>query len=383
MTPRISLHTICVLAAALLAGSTSAAQQVGRTVVKRGTIAEDVYLGGGTVDLRADVTGDVVAAGGRVIIEQRVSGDVMAAGGMVDISADVLDDVRAAGGTVALRGAVTGDAVAAGGTVELGGGATVGGRAWLGGGEVAVAGRVGRRLKARAERIVISGTVEGSVDLSAEEIEILPTARIAGTLTYRSPREARIDPAAQIAGGITRAPLERPSRLGQVARRLIVIGALGVLGAALIVTFPAFAAGAARTLGDEPWKSLGLGAATLVGGPIAAGAFMVTVVGFALGMTTLVVWGVALVTGYLTGSLFVGQLVVSSLQRGAPPTSVGAWIGALVIGVLGVALLRLIPIAGGVLGLAVLLTGMGALALHTYRAWRSWRARGQAVGAEA
>jgi hypothetical protein len=87
-----------VLAAALLAGSTTAAQQIGQIVVKRGTITEDLYLGGGTVDVRADVTGEVVAAGGRVIIEQRVTGDVLAAGGTVDVAADVLDDVRAAGG---------------------------------------------------------------------------------------------------------------------------------------------------------------------------------------------------------------------------------------------------------------------------------------------
>ena len=383
MTRRVSLPSASVVAAALLVGSNIAAQQVGQIVVKRGTITEDLYLGGGTVDVRADVTGDVVAAGGRVIIEQRVSGDVIAAGGMVDVSAEVLDDVRAVGGTVTLRGPIKGDAIAAGGTVDLRGDATVGGRVWLSGGEVAVAGRVGTHLKAAAERIVISGTVEGNVDLTAERIEILPTARVTGTLTYRSPREARIDPAAQIAGGITRAPFQRPSRLNRVAGWLILVGALGVLGTALILMFPAFSAGAARTLGDEPWKSLGLGAATLVGAPVAAVLLTITVVGAALGVTALVVWGLAVLAGYLTGTLFVGQLVVSSLQRGAPPTSTGAWIGALVIGLLGVALVRLIPIAGGVFCLAVLLTGMGALALQTARAWRSWRARDQGMSAEA
>jgi hypothetical protein len=225
--------------------------------------------------------------------------------------------------------------------------------------------------------------VEGNVDLTADEIEILPTARITGTLTYRSPHAARIDPAAVITGGVTRAPFPRPSRRGQVAVRLMVVGALGVLGTALILVFPAFAGSAAHTLGDEPWKSLGLGAATLLGGPIAAGLLMITVLGAALGVTGLVVWGLALLAGYLTGALFVGQLVVSSLQRGAPPTSVGAWIGALAIGLLEVALVRLIPIAGAVFCLAVLLAGTGALALQTYRAWQSWRARSQAMGAEA
>ena len=49
--------------------------------------------------------------------------------------------------------------------------------------------------------------------MKAISTAVLASARIAGKLTYRSRREARIDPAAQIGGGITRLPVEEPSLL--------------------------------------------------------------------------------------------------------------------------------------------------------------------------
>jgi cytoskeletal protein CcmA (bactofilin family) len=362
---------IPIVAALLLVGSSVAAQQVGQTVTRRGAIQEDLYLAGGTVDVTADVQGDVVAAGGRILIRQRVTGDVIVAGGSVDVGAEVLDDVRAAGGSVTLRGRISGDAIATGGTVQLQPDATVGGRAWFGGGEVVVAGRIATHLKAAAERIVISGVVLGDAELTAKKIEILPTARITGTLIYRSPQEARIDPAAEI-GGVTRLPVEQLSPIREVVSRVIFLAALAVLGAALILTFPAFALGAVRTLGGEPLKTVGLGVGALVGGPVVASLLMVTVVGLALGIAGLVVYGLALLAGFLTGALYVGDTVLGALRR-APRTVLGA-IGALLIGLLAISLAGLIPGVGGLACFALLLFGLGALVLQAYRGWRVWRA---------
>ena len=228
------------LAVLLLAGSGLATQQAGETVTKEGTVSEDLYLAGGTVEVRANVQGDVIAAGGKIIIAQLVTGDVLAVGGDVTVTADVMDDVRVIGGSVALGGNIDGDAIAAGGTVRLRPDATVGGRAWLAGGEVDVAGRISTHLKAGGGKITISGSIDGDVELMAGEIDVLPTARIAGTLTYRSRQEARIDPAAQITGGITRLPIEERSVAGAIAARLLFIAATGVLGVVLILTFPRF-----------------------------------------------------------------------------------------------------------------------------------------------
>ncbi|MFQ5657848.1 MAG: hypothetical protein ACE5G5_09930, partial [Candidatus Methylomirabilales bacterium] len=161
------------------------AQDSGDVIVKRGTIHDDLYVAGGNVKILADVDGDVAAAGGRVTVDRLVKGDVIVAGGFVDVSGQVLDDVRAAGGYVILDGQIGGDAISAGGKVTVGPATEIGGRAWLAGGDVDMAGRVGRDFKAAAGSITISGQVQGDVELVAREIEVLPTARIAGNLTYR------------------------------------------------------------------------------------------------------------------------------------------------------------------------------------------------------
>lgn len=371
-----------VIAALVLLGTNAVAQQVGETVTKRGTMLEDIYLAGGTVDVSADVQGDVVAAGGRILIGQRVTGDILAAGGTVDIGGDVLDDVRVAGGTVTLHGHVGGDAVVTGGTVVLAPEASVDGRAWFGGGDVQVAGRVATHLKAAAQHVAISGLVRGDVQVTAQQIEILPSARITGSLTYRSPHAARIDSAAVIGGGVVRLPYHGPSLAGTVLRRLVFIAALGALGAALILAFPGFSQGAVRTLSDEPWKSVGLGAAVLAGGPVVAVLLLITVVGSALGIAGLAVYALALLAGFLTGALCAGAMVVGWLRRTAR-TSLGVSVLALLIGLTAVSLVRWIPVIGGLVSFGVLLFGLGGLVLQGYRAWKDWRAGSQALDASA
>jgi cytoskeletal protein CcmA (bactofilin family) len=364
---------IPLIAVLLTVGWSLDPQQVGETVTKRGTILEDVYLAGGTIDVSADVQGDVVAAGGRISIGQRVTGDVLAAGGTVDIGGDVLDDVRVAGGTVTLHGHVGGDAVATGGTVELEPEASVGGRAWFGGGDVRVAGRVATHLKAAGQHVTISGTVHGDVQVTGQEVEILPSARIAGSFTYRSPHPARIDSAAVISGGVVRLPYHEPSLAEEVLRRLIVVAALGALGAVLILVFPGFSHGAVRTLSGEPWLSVGLGAAVLVGTPVAAVLLMVTVVGSALGVASLVVYALALMAGFLTGALCTGDLLLGWMRPGAT-SSVGSSVVALLVALIAISLVRWIPVLGGLVSFGVLLFGLGALVLQGYRAWKRWRA---------
>jgi cytoskeletal protein CcmA (bactofilin family) len=352
----------------------AAAQQVGQKVVVTGPVAQDLYLAGGSVEVRGDVTGDVIAAGGSIIIDQRVVGDVLAVGGSIVIAAAVLDDVRAAGGSVSVTNRVDGDLILAGGSLELGPEAVVGGRAWLGGGELTVAGRITTKLKAAAERLVITGTIEGDVDVTAERIDIGPTARIAGTLTYRSQHEARIDPAAEIGGGITRVPMPQPSLAGRVLTKIIYAAALGVLGGALILVFPTFATATVRTLQQEPWAALGVGVVALVGIPIAFILMMITVVGFLLGVTVLAAYGFVLVFGFLAGALSLGDLAYRAVAAGAgPDRPTGAWIAALLIGLAVVALVRLVPILGALMSFAVLVFGLGALLIAAHRAWRAAR----------
>jgi cytoskeletal protein CcmA (bactofilin family) len=345
------------------------AYEAGRTVIKGGTVSEDLYVAGGTVRVFAEAEGDVVAAGGRVIIGQLVKGDVIVAGGSVNVRARVLDDIRAAGGDVILEGEVGGDAIAAGGNVSLAPETTIGGRAWLAGGHVEVAGSIGKELKAAGRTITIAGNVQGDVELVAQKIEILPTARIQGNLTYRSPQEAKIDPSAQIEGkvsyiqtGLRYTPMQR------AIFRVLFFLSLMVVGIVLFLLFPNFTVSAGRTIGSDPWKSLGLGLALLVTTPFVGGLLMATVLGIPLALMLFAIYSVSLLAGFLTAVFFLGEWEVRFLRRG-PELSRSWRILSIILALIGLWLIQLIPVVGCVVLFLALLFGIGALGLQTYRTY--------------
>lgn len=348
------------------------AQQTGEAVRIQGTISEDVYAAGATVDVHARVHGDVIVAGGRVTVSDHVTGDVMAAGGAVAVRGDVDDDVRLAGGDVSVEGAVGGDAIAAGGNVTLGSGASVKGRAWLAGARVEVAGTVGKELRATGERIIVSGRVNGDVSLSAGTVQILDGAVIAGHLHYRSPRQAAIASGVQILGGVDYVPVKHPA--GTVLAWALGAGVIAVIGllltgGALYLLFPEFTYTTIATIRAEPWKCLGLGLAVFAATPVLAGALSFTLVAWLPALVLGALYLLLLLTGFLTGVFYVGDLVAA--RGGGASKARRLWWYALALVV--VVLLGLLPIAGPLLVFVLMLLGIGALDLGVYRAYSKHR----------
>ena len=66
----------------------------GEAVTRRGTVNDDYYATGGTVDFNAVFSGDVVVAGGELFIGHHIKGDVIAAGN-ITIDANIGDDLIA------------------------------------------------------------------------------------------------------------------------------------------------------------------------------------------------------------------------------------------------------------------------------------------------
>lgn len=354
------------------------AQETGATVILRGTLTDNTYVAGGTIDVLGDIERDLMAAGGTVNVRQLVKGDVTVAGGSVNLSGRVGDDIRAAGGTVMIGSQVGGDVVAAGGTVTLAPEAQVGGRAWLSGGRVTVAGRVARELKVAAASASVAGAVDGDVRITAQTIEILPTARIKGDLSYMSPKPAWIDPGAQIQGRVLYTQSDLPARAGRMALLMLVLARIALLaglvacGLILLWLFPGFTVSAARAIGRDPWKSLGLGFLLFITTPIAAIVLMITIVGIPVGLTLAALYAVALLLAYLTAAVFLGELGTRLVGRG-PERSAGGRMLSLVLALVVLALIGLIPIAGWIIVWLAVVTGLGAASQHAFRRWSEAR----------
>jgi len=359
---------------ALAPWQAASAQEAGASIVKGGREDEDLYLAGASVDVSADVRGDLMAAAGNVVSSGLIRGSVLAAGGQVVVGGKVQGHVRAIGGTVRLDGKVGQDAAIAGGSVAVTRGASIAGRALLAGQRIEVAGKVGRHLKAAAEFVAILGEVGGDASVAAEVVEIGPEARIAGDLTYTSPKEAHVAPGARIAGKVIHHVGEHApgaSRSGRVLWGALMLAGHFVAALLFLLVFPRFSIVAARHVGDEPVMSLGLGLALMVGWPFAALLLAATVVGLPLGLAALAFYLVLLFAAYLATAIALGDLALGLLQvgPGAAPAR-AARLLSIAGGLLVLRLVRLVPLLGGTIGVLAVVFGLGALGIELYRTYR-------------
>lgn len=364
----------------------AAEQRSGDTVVvgPGETVNDDLYVFGQTVEVQGRVNGDVIAFGNTVTISGRVTGDVIAAGATVNVPGIVGGSIRAAGQTLAITGPVGEDLVAGAGSLSLGSAARVGRDVLFGAGNATLSGPIGRSILAGSESLTIAAPVGGDVRAEVGSLRLADGAAIAGGLTYRSRQEATMEPGATVRGTVAWDQREgeqaRPGPASRVGsglldwlRGLIGIAALGLL---LVLPFPGFSRGATETLRAAPWASLGLGFAFLVGVPVAAVLLFVVglvVGGWWLALAALGLCTIALPVGYAVGGLFVGQTALRLAGRPDAPLY-----AALLAGLALLAIIAVVPIAGGIAVFLALTFGVGAL-LQALTA--TYRARQAAVAA--
>jgi cytoskeletal protein CcmA (bactofilin family) len=372
-----------LLALSTLACPARAAEgpEVAETVVTRGRIASDLYAFGGGVDVAADVNGDLIAGGGRVVVSHTVQGDLIVGAGSVTVGGLIERSVRAAGGAVTIAGRIGRNVNVAGGTITIAPEAVIGGSARLLGGELRIAGSIARKLRAAGAVVVLAGAVAGNVELVGQEIEVLPTARIKGNLTYWSPRAARIDPKAVIGGRVIHNLPELPSRIARtgtalitISRALFMVG-LTVIAIALFLIFPGFTVLASRTIGSDPFKSLGMGLVLFAAIPVAAILSMITILGIPLGLIIIVGYSISLLVGFVLAAFYLGDVGAQAfMAKGARKRL--ARVLFLVIALVVLLLARQIPFFGGLLIVLAVLLGLGAMSLHTWRQWEDSEAAG-------
>ena len=294
------------------------------------------------------VNGDALLAGGGVFISERVGGDLYAAGGSVSIDAPVAGNARLAGGRVEImqRGQVSG-------------------KTTLVGGRVSVLGKAGRQLTVFGEHVILDGDVGGNVTIASRTLSIGPNARVSGKLTYRGSVPAQIDPAAVISGGINYLSFDFEDETYQpVARVVAWAGAIAftaglfLIGLLAITLAPEPTARMSRLGRRRPISSLCLGLVTIVCMPIAVVLLMLTIVGIPFAFMLLLVWPIILTFGYLAG-----VMAVSDAIAGPAADAKGRRVFVFAIGLTLMVLFARVPFAGWFIGMLLLVTGVGVIAL--------------------
>ncbi len=338
------------------------------------SVGSDRFAAGRAVSLGGNVAGDAFAVGGRVTVDGVVAGDAFLAGGHLEGRGPVGKGLYAAGASVVASDSVTHNARLVGGSVEVTPRAHVGGGLSMAGRTLSFAGTTDGYLQMAGRDVTVNGSVGGDAEISATRIEIGPGAHIAGKLRYRSDREPVVAAGAAIGGGLERLPGSLHAwtwrngahqALRGVSRGIWFSGSF-VLGALLLLLVPGFFAATSRQAAAEWPLCLGVGIAVLIAVPVAAALLIITLIGIPLGLLAIALYAVVLLLGHIVAAVAVGDY---ALGRWAPARA-GA-LGWRVLGFLGalvaIALLRHVPLVGGLAALLVFLAGVGALSLRALR----------------
>ncbi len=351
-------------------------QGTGVTVGPGETINDDLYVGAGTISINGTVNGSVFAGGGTITVSGNVTRDLILGGGTINVTGQVGGSIVAAGGNLTLNGPVARDVVVSGGMIDVGAAGTIGRDLVVAGGTVTVSAPVARRIQMGSGSLTLRNRVGGDVRGQVDHLK-LDGAQLAGNLDYTSDNPVELVNGARVKGTTTRhTPTNRGvggAGNGFVGwlRGLVGIFALGLL---LILLLPRLSTRAIDTEWAQPWASLGIGAAIGVITPIAA--LIVFIIGLFiggwwLGVLLIPFWLLALAIGYVVSGFLVGRLIFARLGWGHYHDALKLLGGLVVLTLLG-----LLPVLGGLVGLAALLFGTGALALAVSRQARGRPAAG-------
>ncbi len=373
-TPLAALLVIFVALALHVPAATAAEFETGPSpsVPAGTTVDDDLYLFGGDAEIHGVVTRDAVVSAGTLEVDGRIGGNLAAAVGSAVVRGEVDRSVRVTAGNVRVLGRVGGDVVVAGGTVTIEPGATVGGDVVVAGGTVDIRGQVAGDVRGNAGTVTIGGRVDGDVRVGGDRVRLLPAARVAGTLRYRSRNEAEVAPGAVVSGPTVRRP---PARFVPGDNLLIWLSSAIfrllcglVAGVAVVLLLPRSAPALADALRTEPLAPFLAGLGLAIGVPIAVAVLIVTVVGVPLALIVLALYLAALYLSQVVVGLAIGRFLLPASWDTA---SRGFNLLAMTLGVILLAALRLVPIP--YLGLAVAaftaVLGLGAIVMGMRR-WR-------------
>jgi cytoskeletal protein CcmA (bactofilin family) len=314
------------------------------------------------------VNGDVFGLGRELVINGTVNGSVTFGGQLITLNGEITHSARFAGQTIWVNGTVNNDLIIFGSGVSIASTSKIGNDLILGTASARVDGEIGRDIKGGGAEVVITNGVGRDVDLEADSLIITSSAQINGNVSYTSENEASIESGARIGGEtIHKMPEPKePSRkmglfagiAGVIWGKFLAFLMIFVIGIILILIAQRRIVSMADAIKTNPWQSLGWGALILFATPVAAIIVMVTVIGIPIGLIAGVLYGIAIYLSTIPVALLIGSLIIA---RGREINSKGVLIGALALGLVILAILKIIPILGFLVGLATAIFGLGSL----------------------
>ncbi|MGB2628223.1 MAG: polymer-forming cytoskeletal protein [Candidatus Acidiferrum sp.] len=332
--------------------------------VKKGeTIVGDIYLSGQNLRVEGTVEGDVYAFGQQVDVSGHIEGDLICFAQSARVSGHVDGNIRSFVNNVTVSGEVGRSFMAMAESLTLDSNAKVGGSLTALGQSVAVDGKVGRDFLGFFQQATISGVIGGSMTGRGQSLSITGSAEIDGKAKFDGEKEANVSSDAKLTYPLEYKKLEHKSRergAGYYIWRVIWGAGFVLFGLVLFGVMPRFASDvvdAAENIG----ASFGLGVLVLPGVFIAACIACILIVGIFVGISTLLVWFIALLASEVVVGALIGRWIMGRTTEFWP------MVGRMTVGIAILTVVTHIPWVGGWAKLAMFLWGMGAIALGLYR----------------
>lgn len=344
-------------------------------------VIEGPYLNAGNnVTISGTVNGDAYVAGGVVTIDGTINGDLLVGGGVVTIKGHVSDDIRVGGGMVTIDGKVGKNVTAIGGTITFGSDADVDGNVVIGGGTIAHLGNIDGQALIYSGEVTLAGRVGKDVNTTAEKVTVAKTAILDGNLAYTSDKEASVSAQAKITGTVQRTAVGKA--LTQIAPRaprgflkarfginLLSYLSMLLLGWVILKIAPRQATAVSKLIGEQPWRSLGLGFLALVLTPVAVIILMISIIGIPLAVILGGIYILMISLSSLFTGLFVGQKVfdLAKLKENS--------YAMMAVGLLLLQLILALPVVGFFVRILSVFAAVGAMLTLKREALRKLEAR--------
>lgn len=310
----------------------------GDYTVEKGQTFEGDLAAKGAVTVKGTVTGDCASFGGPLVVEGECRGEAASFGGPVRISGKIGGDLASFGGPVDLSGT-------AGGTVALFGG----------------------DLTVRS-----SATIGGGVSIFGGQLIQESGAKISGEVhNFNSPLMGAMVP------GMALATLRaaRGAKQDNAPRKALISGflvGLCLLPFLLTLFFPKQVEAVAASASADFWRAIGIGLIIEMAIVPATVALAVSVIGIPFIPVAYAALAAAFIMGL--GAFFLLMARRVCLNHGKPEPSTISAVGYAGAATAGISIAGgLIPIVGGILGLALFLTlccgmtlGLGAVWLTRF-----------------
>lgn len=333
------------------------------------SIETNLISAGQFINIMGRLNDDLFSAAQNIRISGSIADDALLAGREVEISGSVGDMLLAVGETIIIDGEVEGDLLVAGNEIMITPNARIHGNLAMAGNELNFDGaKVDGWLRASGEKMKLNGSVGSYAELYGENFNFGSeySARTGTNITtsHELDRSEMGSPPDNLKININ----DGEEWIYEFFVSIWFYVSLLITGIILMAIFRQTTGDLYLFARERYGRNTGYGALLFFGIPIASVILMVLILTIPLSFIVFMLYGFALLLGYLLASISIGTAPIRYFKE---EKSFSDYYWGLLLGMIIISLLSMIPIVGWAIGLILIFFGLGSLITYIWELRKS------------